>query len=165
MNVPGASLEFLMKMLKHEKTSYRRMWKRPEDYDDYWYFRKYWNENLPLLTRLQYLEFHTYLPNDILTKVDRVSMSVALEARVPLLATDIIQFSFSLPENVRYHCNELKGLLKQAYSNILPQVIINRKNRVSAFPPKVIILSSQKTAPARDSQTIWVYIIYRKCCK
>ena len=59
--------------------------------------------DLPLRTRLQVLDFHTFMPDLVLTKVDRTSMAVSLEARVPLLARRIIEFSFSLYERVRYH--------------------------------------------------------------
>ena len=44
-----------------------------------------WREDLPLRTRLQLVDFHTFLPGLVLTKVDRTSMAVSLEARVPLL--------------------------------------------------------------------------------
>lgn len=46
--------------------------------------------------RLQYLDFHTYLHDDIFTKVDRVSMAVSLECRVPFMKKEIIEYSFSL---------------------------------------------------------------------
>jgi asparagine synthase (glutamine-hydrolysing) len=62
-------------MTKAEKSPYAEYFGIEADYDDYWYFRKHWREELPTLTRLQYLDFHTYLPDDILTKVDRVSMA------------------------------------------------------------------------------------------
>ena len=121
-------------ILHNEKIKYKQLWDIPEDYDDYWYFRKFWRQDLPLLTRLQYLDFHTYLHDDILTKVDRVSMAVALEARVPLLATDLVLFAFSLPENIRYHNGQLKGLIKYAYKNILPEKIIQRGKKGFSIP-------------------------------
>lgn len=121
-------------ILQNEKEKYRKMWKIPNDYDDYWYYRKFWRQDLPLLTRLQFLDFHTFLPDDILTKVDRVSMAVALEARVPLLATEIVLFAFSLPENIRYYNGLLKGIIKYAYKDILPEEIINRGKKGFSLP-------------------------------
>ncbi len=113
-------------MSSPEKISYAEQWGIPKDYDTYWYFRKYYRKDLPVLTRLQYLDFHTYLPSDILTKVDRVTMAVSLEARVPLLSRKIIEYVFSLPEHVRYFNGQLKGLLKEAYREIIPRQIIQR---------------------------------------
>ncbi len=55
---------------------------------------EFWREDLPLRTRLQYVDFHTFMPGLVLTKVDRTSMAVSLEARVPLLARRVIEFSF-----------------------------------------------------------------------
>ena len=86
------------------------------------------------MTRLQYLDFFTYLPDDILTKVDRVSMSVALEVRVPLLSRELVEFAFALPESVRYHDRRLKGLLKQTYRDVLPHSIIARGKRGFGIP-------------------------------
>lgn len=106
------------------------------DYDDLWYFRKYYQSDLPLFTRLQYLDFHTYLPDDILTKVDRATMAVSLEARVPLLSKDIIEFSFSIPETLRIYKGELKGLLKHSYKNILPEKILTRRKKGFSIPSK-----------------------------
>lgn len=123
-------------MLTEEKTKYRKALNIPADYDDYWYYRKYYKENLPVLTRLQYLDFHTYLHDDILTKVDRASMQVSLECRVPYLSKDIIEFAFSLPENIRYAENHLKGILKKTFEPKLPDEILYRKKAGFSVPNK-----------------------------
>jgi len=123
-------------MIASEKINYKSQLEIPDDYDDYWYFRKYYNNKLPMLTRMQYMDFHTYLPDDILTKVDRVSMAVSLECRVPLLSTELIEFSFSLPEKIRFDRNQLKGLVKSAYQDLLPAEILNRPKKGFSIPEK-----------------------------
>ena len=116
------------------KTEYRDAFGIAKDYDDWWHYRRYWREDLPLRTRLQYLDFHTYLPGLILTKVDRASMAVSLEARVPLLSRRLIEFSFSLPEAIRLYQGQAKGLLRHAYRNILPQEILERRKKGFGLP-------------------------------
>jgi asparagine synthase (glutamine-hydrolysing) len=124
-------------MSSTEKKTFREKWNIPADYDDYWYFRKYYRTELPVMTRLQYLDFNTYLPDDILTKVDRVSMAVALECRVPLLATRVVEYAFSLPESVRFQKYGLKGVLKAAFENSLPSTILRRSKRGFSIPTRV----------------------------
>ncbi len=104
------------------------------DYDDLWFFRQFWRPDLPLLTRLQYLDFHTFLPGDILTKVDRASMANSLEVRVPLLSRRLVELAFSLPEDLRFHGGRLKGLFKRSYRGILPSTIIEREKRGFSVP-------------------------------
>lgn len=116
------------------KTEYRREFGLGSDYDDWWHYRQYWRSDLPLKTRLQYVDFHTFLPGSILTKVDRTSMAVSLEARVPLLARRLIEFSFSLPESVRFFGDQPKGLLRHAYRNILPNTILERRKKGFGVP-------------------------------
>ena len=116
------------------KTRYREAFGLARDYDDWWHYREHWREDLPLRTRLQYLDFHTYLPGCILTKVDRTSMAVSLEARVPLLSQRLIEFSFSLPETIRWHGGAGKGLLKHAYRGILPAEILARRKKGFGVP-------------------------------
>lgn len=116
------------------KTGYRRELGIPADYDDWWHYREHWRPELPARTRLQYLDFHTFLPGLVLTKVDRTSMAVSLEARVPLLDRRIIEFSFGLDENVRYLNGELKGLFRHAYRGILPDHILDRRKKGFGIP-------------------------------
>ena len=120
--------------LKNQKQKHREYLEIDKDYDDYWAYRKHYRDDLPVLTRLQYLDFHTYLPDQILTKVDRASMAVSLEARVPLLATELAQFVFSVPESIRYSGGQLKGLLKIAYKDHLPDYIIRKKKQGFSIP-------------------------------
>jgi asparagine synthase (glutamine-hydrolysing) len=121
-------------MLKDEKYKYKKLWDIDKGYDDYWYFRKFYNKDLDVYTRLQYLDFHTYLHDDILTKVDRVSMAVSLECRVPFLSKELIEYSFSLNRKVRIYNDELKGVMKEAFKDHLPIEIIERDKKGFSIP-------------------------------
>lgn len=121
---------------KYQKQKYANKWNINKDYDDFWFFRENYNKNLPLLTRLQYLDFKTYLPGAILTKVDRAAMQTSLETRVPFLSRELIEFSFGLSEEDRCPNGVLKGLLKNAYKNIIPDEILNRKKAGFTVPPQ-----------------------------
>lgn len=121
-------------MPERDKDKYRAALGVPKDYDDWWAFRRHWREDLPLYTRLQYVDFHTFLPDLVLTKVDRTSMAVSLEVRVPLLARSIIEFSFSLDESVRFPNGELKGLLRRAFRGILSDRILDRRKKGFGIP-------------------------------
>lgn len=109
---------------------FKRQWATshdiPHDYDDYWYYRKYDRPELSPKTRAQYLDFHTYLHDSVLTKVDRASMAIALETRVPFLSKKMIAAAWSVPEDVRYLDGQLKGLLKSAYSANVPKEALYR---------------------------------------
>lgn len=121
-------------LLRQDKEKYRKKWGISEEYDDYWSYRKYYREDLDIYTRLQFLDFHTFLPDDILTKVDRVSMAVSLECRVPLLSKEIVEYLFSLSPEVRYHNDELKGAMKEAFKNEIPDEILNREKKGFSIP-------------------------------
>ena len=124
-----------------------------KDYDKFWHMRRYYVKDLPPITRGQYLDFKTYLPGEVLTKVDRVSMSVSLETRVPLLDRKIIEFAFGISQEDRCPNEELKGLLKAAYADEVGREIVYRKKQGFCMPGKYI--GGQETAREKILRTIW----------
>jgi asparagine synthase (glutamine-hydrolysing) len=79
------------------------------------------------LDRAQYADFKIWLPGDILTKVDRTSMNVSLEAREPLLDYRLVEFGARLPVKYRIQGGEGKWLMKKAMEGHLPRDILYRK--------------------------------------
>jgi asparagine synthase (glutamine-hydrolysing) len=73
------------------------------------------------LSRAQYVDIKTYLPGDILTKVDRASMAASLEARVPMLDHALVEWAATLPSDLRLHKGEGKYILKRALEPYVPR--------------------------------------------
>jgi asparagine synthase (glutamine-hydrolysing) len=86
------------------------------------------------LDSLLYIDSKTYLPGDILTKVDRMSMAVSLEARVPLLDHKLIEFVTRIPASMKLAGFETKHLFKQAISDLVPAEIVNRPKQGFGVP-------------------------------
>ncbi|UZK66497.1 XrtA/PEP-CTERM system amidotransferase [Sphingomonas sp. M1-B02] len=78
------------------------------------------------LDRAQYADIQHWLPGDILTKVDRTSMAVSLEAREPLLDHRLVQFAATLPPSLRIKAGQGKWLMKKALEPYLPKEILYR---------------------------------------
>jgi asparagine synthase (glutamine-hydrolysing) len=92
------------------------------------------SEGLDPLSRLQALDLRTYLPGDILTKVDRMSMANSLEARVPLLDHHLVEFACGLPARLRLRGGETKYLLKRVLRDRVPRDVLVRPKQGFAVP-------------------------------
>ena len=86
------------------------------------------------LSGLQYLDFQNYLPLDILTKVDRMSMAHSIESRPTLLDHRLVEFAATIPVSMRLRGTTTKYLFKQAMRGILPDAIIDRRKHGFAVP-------------------------------
>jgi asparagine synthase (glutamine-hydrolysing) len=78
------------------------------------------------LARRMYLDVRTWLPDQMLTKVDRATMAHGLEARVPFLDHRVVEFAMGLPDEARFHLRSLKRFLKLAFADLLPAAILHR---------------------------------------
>jgi asparagine synthase (glutamine-hydrolysing) len=84
--------------------------------------------------KLLYLDSKTYLPGDILTKVDRMSMAASLEARVPLLDHKLIEFVTKIPAELKLKGLETKYIFKRAMQGLVPDSILNRPKQGFGVP-------------------------------
>ena len=92
------------------------------------------DRDLDGLSQLQDLDIKTYLPGDILTKVDRMSMANSLEARVPLLDHPLVEFACSLPPNLRLRAGTTKYLFKRVLEHRVPAEVLARPKQGFAVP-------------------------------
>jgi asparagine synthase (glutamine-hydrolysing) len=83
----------------------------------------------PGLTAYQLLDFETYLPGDLLTKVDRCTMAHGVESRAPFLRAALVEFAFALPEHARLRGATGKWALKRSAARLLPSDILRRRKQ------------------------------------
>jgi asparagine synthase (glutamine-hydrolysing) len=89
-----------------------------------------------VLNRQLYADLSLYLADDILVKVDRMSMATSLETRAPFLDGDLMELAFSMPGHLKIRNGERKWILKQAMKDVLPDTILNRKKEGFSIPMK-----------------------------
>lgn len=93
-----------------------------------------WLGDADFAAQMMYLDARSYLPDDILTKVDRASMAVSLEARVPILDHRVVAFAWSLPLSLRIHDGIGKRLLRELLYRHVPRALIERPKMGFAVP-------------------------------
>ena len=79
-------------------------------------------------------DFETYLPEDVLTKVDRMSMAHSIETRVPLLDNEVVMFASALPARLKIKNGRRKHILKEVAATLLPRAILDRKKQGFGVP-------------------------------
>jgi len=99
---------------------YRAAWERADGCDD--------------VDRVLYLDFKTYLPDQLLTKMDVSTMAHSVEARSPLLSTELIEFAALIPTSMRLRGYTTKHLLKKLAARYVPPEIIYRNKRGFVMP-------------------------------
>jgi asparagine synthase (glutamine-hydrolysing) len=97
------------------------------------------------LSLVQYLDFKTYLPGDILVKVDRASMAHSLEVRCPILDYTYVDWVSGLPPGLKLRQGEGKYIFKKALEPLLPHDILYRRKMGFAVP-----LAAWLRGPLRD---------------
>ena len=81
-----------------------------------------------------YLDMVTYLPDDILVKLDRASMACSLEVRVPLLDHRLVEFAWTLPLSLKIRGGQGKWILRQVVHKYVPQNLVERPKSGFAIP-------------------------------
>lgn len=97
---------------------------------------RYWSHawELPRMSRMQYLDTKVYLGEDILMKVDKMSMAASLETRAPLLDRKLVEFAASVPPEMQMKDGSGKYLLRKVAARILPDAILKKKKQGFAIP-------------------------------
>lgn len=104
-----------------------------------------WPATDDIVEHMALVDSVTYLPDDILTKVDRATMSVSLEGRIPLLSRDIVEFALGLPPSVRRLGGRSKWPLRELVGRSVPAELMNRPKTGFGVP-----LADWLRGPLRD---------------
>ena len=99
------------------------LFKEAADYDD--------------VTKMQYIDIHTWMTGDILVKADKMTMANSLELRVPYLDHKVFELAASIPLQYKVHRGQTKYLLRQAFADLLPPEVTNRPKKGFPVPTRL----------------------------
>ena len=139
---------WMMFLNSSEKHSLYRSDLRATLYDDLTldFFNGYFEKanGFDRLAQQQYVDLKTYLADDILTKVDRMSMAVSIEARVPLLDYHIVEFAMNLPAHMKLNGSRTKSILRNAVKDLVPNFVLEKPKEGFSIPMKHWLCTSLK---------------------
>lgn len=90
--------------------------------------------NLDEISHMMWVDMHTYLPDDILVKVDRMSMAHSLEVRSPFMDHEVVEFICTLPIDYKLKGFTTKYILKTAMNDLLPKTVLKRRKQGFSVP-------------------------------
>jgi len=88
-------------------------------------------------TQMMLVDLMSYLPGDILTKVDRMSMAVSLEARVPILDHHMVEFATGLPSHLKLRAGRGKWIFRRAIADLVPRTVLEKPKQGFTLPLKL----------------------------
>jgi asparagine synthase (glutamine-hydrolysing) len=116
------TIEFKNLLIKEENDYYKKILDEQNGFEN------------DFITQLQIIDLNSYLPEDVLTKVDRMSMLHSLEARVPLLDHELIELAFSCPASIRFKEKKLKYILKKILADKVSPHVLDHKKQGFGIP-------------------------------
>jgi asparagine synthase (glutamine-hydrolysing) len=116
-----------------------------------------------LLNRQLYTDLAVYLADDILVKVDRMSMATSLETRAPFLDADVMELAFSMPGDLKIRGGERKWILKRAMRGTLPERVSKR----GLFEPAEVtrLVDTHIAGRENHAHTLFPLMVFERWCE
>ncbi|MFL1994906.1 asparagine synthase (glutamine-hydrolyzing) [Lysinibacillus irui] len=124
----------------------QRIISNSKEIDNSLYIQEYFSHlNRDTVTNMMYTDMKFALPNDMLVKVDKMSMINSLEVRSPFLDVNVVEFAFQLPINYKMQGSERKKILKDTFADLIPNNILNAPKKGFGIPLGMWFNSELKT--------------------